>query len=277
MHDPDTLWSTLGADDRSTAYDNGNAVADSAALNKVRVDASAQYRAAHPGALDLPYQPGDRTAWDLYPAADPAAPCLVFIHGGYWWKNRRQDFACLAEGIAAHGWSVAIPGYDLAPDVSVTAIVAEIRTALDWLQANGPAHGIAGTTILSGWSAGGHLAAMTLDHPMVAAGIGISGVYELGPLRDTNLNQYLRLTDADLALSSPLRLPVIDKEFAIAYGSLELPALVHSSRKFHAHRAAQHAPGALLPVAHADHFTIITQMRDPDSRLIRAIRDLVPR
>lgn len=274
MQNPHDDWAVLGAAARTAAYDNTNAVPDSAKLNQIRIEASALYRAAHPGALDLAYQPGERTAWDLYPAADPAAPCLVFIHGGYWWKNRRQDFACLAEGIAAHGWSVAIPGYDLAPSVTIRAIVAEIRAALDWLQLHGPAHGIAGRVIVSGWSAGGHLAAMALDHPLVAAGIGISGIYELGPLRDTDLNTYLRLTDADLAEASPLRLPVVDKDFAIAYGAAELPALVHSSRDFHAYRAAQQAPGALVPVAHADHFTIIAQLRDPDSRLTRCMLDL---
>lgn len=274
MENPTAIWSTLGSEARSAAYDNTNAVPNSASLNQARIDASARYRASHGGALDLPYRTGERTAWDLYPAADAAAPCLVFIHGGYWWKNRRQDFASLAEGIAAHGWSVAIPGYNLAPAVTVTEIVAEIRTALDWLQQHGPTRGIAGRVIVSGWSAGGHLAAMALEHPLIAAGLGISGIYELGPLRDTNLNQYLRLTDSDLSQSSPVRLPVILKEFAIAYGAAELPALIHSSRDFHAHRAAHHAPGMLLPIAHADHFTIIAQLRDPESRLIRCILDL---
>lgn len=274
MQNPDTIWSTLGTAERSAAYDNTNAVANSAELNQERIEASAAYRATHGGALDLAYRPGTRTAWDLYPAADPGAPCLVFIHGGYWWKNRRQDFACLAAGVAAHGWSVAIPGYDLAPAVSVSEIAAQIRAALDWLQEHGGAHGIAGRVIVSGWSAGGHLAAMALDHPLIAAGIGISGVYELGPLRDTNLNEYLRLSDDDLTQASPLRLPVVDKEFAIAYGAAELPALIHSSRDFHAHRAARQAPGVLLPVADADHFTIIAQLHEPDSRLIRCILDL---
>ena len=43
----------------------------------------------------------------------------------------------LVEGVAAHGWSVAIPGYSLAPDASLTQIVAEISGALDWLAKNG--------------------------------------------------------------------------------------------------------------------------------------------
>jgi arylformamidase len=48
--------------------------------------------------------------WDLYPAADPKAPCFVHIHGGYWQRGSKQIFACLAEGALANGWSAALPG-----------------------------------------------------------------------------------------------------------------------------------------------------------------------
>jgi acetyl esterase/lipase len=154
-------------------------------LNAARIQASQAFRAARPGHLDLAYGPGERNKWDLFPATDAAAPCLVFIHGGYWQMNRREDFAAVGEGLASHGWSIALPGYTLAPEATLTQIVAEIGAALDWLAANGKGHGIAGPIILSGWSAGGHLTAMGLTHPAVKAGLAISGVFELGPVRDT--------------------------------------------------------------------------------------------
>jgi arylformamidase len=69
-----------------------------------------------------------------------------------------------------------VPGYTLAPDAGLTQIANELRTALDWMAANGREHGIAGPTIVSGWSAGGHLTALLLDHPKVVAGLAISGV-----------------------------------------------------------------------------------------------------
>ncbi len=65
--------------------------------------------------LDLPYGERANNKIDLYPAAQPDAPCLVFLHGGYRQRNSRELFAMLVEGVAAHGWSVAIPGYSLAP------------------------------------------------------------------------------------------------------------------------------------------------------------------
>jgi arylformamidase len=262
-------WGAMSRAARDAAYNNGAAVANSAALSQERREASAVYRAAHGKALDLPYGARDRNKWDLYPGTEAATPCFVFIHGGYWQMNDREGFACLAEGLAAHGWSLALPGYTLAPDASLAAIVAELRAALDWLAENGPRHGVAGPIVVSGWSAGGHLAALLLDHPAVAAGLAISGVYELGPLRDTYLNDKLRLTDDEIGALSPLRLPVVQKPLVIAYGSNELQALVNDSRMLHARRAAAHAPGALVPVAGADHFTILRELRSPSGALVR--------
>jgi arylformamidase len=201
-------WATLGQAARDAAYNNNLAVANSAALVERRNAASAAFRAAHPAGLDVPYGPAPRQRFDLFAASSAVAPCLVFIHGGYWQRNTREDFACFAEGVLTHGWSMALPGYTLAPEATLTEIVGEIRRALDWLAADGSKHGVgAGPIVVSGWSAGGHLTAMALDHPRVAAGVAISGVYELAPIRETYLNEKLRLTDAEIAAFSPLRLP----------------------------------------------------------------------
>lgn len=268
-------WGAMSRAARDAAYNNAAAVANSAALSQERREASSAYRAAHAKALDLPYGAGGRNKWDLYPGADAAMPCLVFIHGGYWQMNDRESFACIAEGLAAHGWSVALPGYTLAPDASLATIASEIRAALDWLIAKGPGYGIAGPVVLSGWSAGGHLAALLLDHPAVAAGLAISGIYELGPLRDTYLNENLQLSDDEIETLSPLRLPAVLKPLVIAYGSREVPALVNDSRLLHARRAAAHAPGALVPIAGADHFTMLHELRSPSGVLVRQALALV--
>ena len=273
---PQQVWASLDEARRNAAYDNNGAVANSATLVEARNAASAAYRKAHSDKLDIPYAPGDRTAFDLYPAPDPRAPCLVFIHGGYWLRNSREFFAAYAEGLAQHGWSIAMPGYTLAPQASLTAIVREIGAALDWLADHGAAHGVAGPVVVSGWSAGAQLAALHLGHRLVAAGLAISGVYDLKPLRDTALNDALKLSDEEIATLSPVRaVPAAPKPLAIAYGTAELPALVHHSRKLHALRAAAHTPGPLLPIAGADHFTILEELRRPDGQLVRAARRLI--
>lgn len=273
-------WAKLSQRERDAAYNNSDAVTNSAALIEQRNAASSAFRAAHakahPGLLDVAYGKGERTKLDLYPAKTATAPCLVFIHGGYWQRNAREDFAVYAQGVAAHGWATAIPGYTLAPDASLAQIVGEIDAALSWLVDHGLEKSIAGGPIIvSGWSAGGHLTAMALAHRGVTAGLALSGVYELAPIRDTYLNEKLRLSDAEIASLSPLRLPVVDKPLAIAYGTNELPALVADSRDLHARRSAAHAAGALIPVPRTDHFTMLDELRKPDGVLVKAALSLV--
>ena len=265
-----TDWGAMSRAERDAAYNNTAAVANSAALNAERIAASAAFRASVPGSLDLAYGPGERQAWDIFPGADPSAPCLVFLHGGYWQRNRREEFCCLGEGLRARGWSVALAGYTLAPEARLAQIVGEVTAALDWLAAHGEAHGVAGPVLLSGWSAGAHLAAMALGHPRVAAGLAISGVYELGPLRDTAINDALRLDDAEVAALSPLRLAPVAKTLAIGYGTAELAALAHDSRHLHGLRSEAHLSGSLVPVAGADHFSVLDSLRREDGVLARA-------
>ena len=268
--DPRGKWAELSQAERSAAYDNNAAVKNSPALIAERNEASSRLRGTLKSHLDLPYGERANNKIDLYLAAKPDAPCLMFVHGGYWQRNSRELFAMLVEGVAAHGWSVAIPGYSLAPEVSLTDIAAEIPRALDWLAAHGASYGIAGPVVLSGWSAGAHLVAMALDHPRVHAGLAISGVYDLAPIRDTGLNNALKLTDDEIATLSPLRLPVTPKRLDIAYGGNELPALVMDSINLHEKRATAQAPGKLIPVAGADHFTILEALRRPDGVLVEA-------
>jgi acetyl esterase/lipase len=254
-------WAALTQAERDAAYNNSAAVPNSADLVRQRNEASASFRAAHPTHLDLAYANAERTRWDFYPAANPAAPCFIFIHGGYWQMNRREDFAIFAKPFLAAGWSAALPGYTLAPEATLTQIAAELRSALDWFAENASSHGIASTQIiLAGWSAGAHLAALLLDHHCITAGLAISGVYDLDPIRDTYLNEKLKLSDDEIENLSPLRLPVIQKPLAIAYGTGELPALVNDSRALHAKRDAANAPGPLRPIVGADHFTILHEM-----------------
>lgn len=270
-------WMTMSLQARNLAYFNAAHVGAAFAQQKAEdwAAASKVFREQRPQHLDLAYGAGERTKWDLYPATDANAPCFVHIHGGYWQRGSREAFACLAEGALAHGWSAALPGYTLAPDASLTRITSELRSAFDWLAANGAAHGIAGPVIVTGWSAGGHLTAFLLDHPRIAAGLAISGVFDLAPLRDSpHVNDKVRLTELEIETLSPMRLQSVDKPLSIAYGTGELPAMVATSRDYHAYRSKSHLPGDLIPIVKANHFTILDEFRRPDSRLTRAAVEL---
>jgi hypothetical protein len=117
--------------------------------------------------------------------------------------------------------------------------------------------------------------ALALEHPAVSAGLAISGIFELAPIRDTNLNAALKLSDDEVVELSPMRRPVVHKPLAIAYGSAELPELRRQSRDFHALRSVAHAPGALLPVPGADHFRVLEALRVPGGSLLRLAATLL--
>jgi hypothetical protein len=126
-----------------------------------------------------------------------------------------------------------------------------------------------------GWSAGGHLTAFLLDHPTVAAGLSISGVFELAPLRDSaQVNDKVKLTEVEVETLSPMRRPSVNKPLSIAYGTGELPAMIATSRDYHAHRSDSHLPGDLIPIAKANHFTILDELRLTDSHLTRQVLQL---
>ena len=158
-------WGTFTKAERDAAYNNPAAVPDNPALNTAREEASARFRAANPEHLDIRYGPRPRNTMDLFPAADLHAPCIVFIHGGYWQRFDKHQFSNIIAGPHSRGWSAAMLGYTLAPDVTLTEIAAEINTALGWLATNGAVHGIAGPIVLSGWSAGGHLTCLLYTSP----------------------------------------------------------------------------------------------------------------
>lgn len=268
-------WGAATQRERDRAYNNTEAVPDSAALIEERNEASAAFRARGGHALDLRYGDSQREAWDIFRGPDPNAPVLAYIHGGYWQRNRREDFACMAEGALAMGWNVAMCGYSLAPEATMDRIVRQIHAALDWLSAHGAEYGAGGPLVLSGWSAGGHLAALGAEHPSVSAALAISGIFELGPIRDTYLNVALRLTDEEIVDLSPMRRPAVMKPMAIVYGGTELPELCRQSRHFHGLRAEAQAPGPLLPIPGADHFRVLDALRQPGGALLRVAAELL--
>lgn len=267
-------WNTMTLEARNLAYNNVEHVGPAFARGKTEgwLHISQDLRSREPAHLDLPYADGERTKWDLYPSENPQAPCLVHIHGGYWQRGSKETFACLTSGVRAHGWSAALPGYSLAPDASLSQIVAELRLALDWFSDNARRHGIEGPVILTGWSAGGHLTALLLGHPAVKAGFCISGVFDLGHLRDSpHVNDKLKLTETEVEELSPMRLPMADKPLTISHGSSELPAMIGTSRDYHRRRKDAHLEGELVAVPGKNHFTILDELLNPGSGLVSSM------
>jgi acetyl esterase/lipase len=256
------------------AYNNGAAVKNSEQKLAEWTERGRATR-ARPGArLDLAYGPRPRNKIDIVPCGQSGAPLFAFIHGGYWQRNSKEVFACMAEGPLAHGFDAALIGYTLAPDASLTEIVAEARAALRWLRARGPAFGIASRKfILCGWSAGAHLTAMTLAE--ADAGLAISGLYELEPCRLNYVNDKLKLTlDEQLALSPIRHLPAASPLLTVAFGTGELPEMQRQSRDYVAARRKAKLPTQELPLAGHDHYSILEELADPGGALTRCLVEM---
>jgi arylformamidase len=198
-----TDWRSMSQDQRDLGLNNGVAVPGGGEIVAGWTQRSAELRARRGAHLDLRYGPRDRNRIDFLKSAD-FGPTLVFIHGGYWQMRAKENFTLFAEGPMTHGINVAMIGYTLAPEATLDAIVAEIHAGLDFLADRLPAlGGDAKRIVVSGWSAGGHLAAMALAHPQVKAAMAISGIYDLEPIRLSYLNAKLGLDEAMSRHNSP--------------------------------------------------------------------------
>ncbi|MGQ0653291.1 MAG: alpha/beta hydrolase [Betaproteobacteria bacterium] len=258
-------WREMDQATLDAAYNNGRAVANSAELVADWERRSRLTRERVRCELDLRYGAAERNRIDLFRSV-PGAPLLAYIHGGYWQTRNKEIYSVLAEGPIAHGIDVALIGYTLAPEKRMDGIVAEIHAALDFLGKR--YRGIA----VSGWSAGGHLTAMAMPHPAVGAGLAVSGLYDLEPIRHTYLNEKLKLDEAEAKRNSPILLPHPGKPLVVAYGAAELPELQRQSRDY----AAAHKLRMEALEGH-DHFTILEELASPQGKLTALARTLLGR
>ena len=266
--------------DRATldaAYDNTGAVADSQDYRAHWWEASAAIRSQPQSKLDLRYGARPRAALDYFPSGATQAPLFVFIHGGYWQRNEKERFSFIVPGPRAHGINVAIPGYTLAPDARLTDIVAEIRQALSFLANRADDLGFDRSNIyVGGWSAGGHLTAVVVDHPAVCGAIPISGIFDLEPIALGVLNEKLQLSAEEVTqLSSLKNLPQCSPPLRLFVGAAELPELKRQSEEYAkaAHERGLPLSLTILPGHH--HFSILDELARSDGALTDALVDLI--
>jgi arylformamidase len=271
-------WRAMTQEDRDRGLNNGVAVAGSGDMVAGWDRRSAEMRARYSDHLDLRYGARERNRIDFLKAAD-GGPTLLFIHGGYWQMRAKEAFTLFATGPMAHGINVALIGYTLAPDATLDEIVAEIHRGLDSLAEQLPVLGGDPRRIaVSGWSAGGHLTAMALAHPKVKAGMAISGIYDLEPIRHSYLNVKLKLDEAMSRRNSP----IVEaggpmKPLALVAGSAELPLLRKQTADFAGHRAKFGLPVTYEEIPGANHFTIMDELALPTGRITTLIRQLFER
>jgi arylformamidase len=225
---------------------------------------------------DLAYGPGERQRLDWVPCGITGAPTFAWVHGGWWQRNDKARSFHVAAGLLPHGINFANVEYTLAPNASIDAMVFEVRLAMRWL-----AEQLAGLgadpsrLMIGGHSAGGHLAVMAMSEPAVRAGVVVSGLYDLEPIRHLSHNELLGLDESAAERLSPTRhVPAATGPLVVAVGSDDLPAFRAQSAAMHAAWTGAGHRGELLEIPGANHFTVLEALAHRTSPLAARIAAL---
>lgn len=233
-----------------------------------RIELSSGVRASRPAHIDCPYGKHDRQQVDVFlPEGSGSWPLLVYVHGGYWQRGSKNDCAYLATAWNERGVAVATIGYRLLLDTTLANIVADVGSALRLLQENRDTFAIdTHRVVLSGLSAGAHLAAMQLTSACAiepVAAVLLSGVYDPRPVKSTTpgalLTESLRAEMTDI---SPLGKPVRGGcRCLVAWGELETEVFHSQSQTLASSWVNFGTPAETVMIPGMNHFTVVDSLQ----------------
>src|SRR5262245_12922912 len=84
-------------------YNNRARIAEHPQIFARWAESAALARERLPGKLDIRYGSEAGETLDVFPAAQPGAPVLVFIHGGYWRSLDKSDHSFIAPAFVEAG------------------------------------------------------------------------------------------------------------------------------------------------------------------------------
>ena len=247
--------------------------------------ASAAFRDLAQARLGERYAAGPRCTLDLFgvPGATQPSPLLVFVHGGYWRALDNRIFSYLARPWVEAGIAVAMPAYDLSPSVGLPRIADELEAALRWIGERADELRIRrDAVVLSGHSAGAHLAMVLATREAARLGgidvvgvTGLSGLYDLAPLRRTSIAHDVRLGPDVLATLNPIDYTrFVPRSFVLGWGGLETDGFKAQSRDFAERLRGLGHPVVTVEAAGRTHFDLLDEIAGRESPLFAATRAL---
>ena len=246
------------------------------------ITASQHTRAHWPSQLDVAYGDGPAEKLDIFLTETPNAPIVIYLHGGFWKASSKNDRAFPAEAFGPAGAIWISQEYPLAPAATLDDMVACTRRAVAWVHEHAARFGGDPSRIfLCGNSAGGHLVAMAAATDWAAKGLPadlikgvttLSGLFDLIPLTHTRANGWLHLDLAAAVRNSPMfHLPDLPCPLICAVGEAEPPEFIAQSATFAEVWRQKGHPSAYLPMPDLNHFSIVTELGNPQSPLTRAM------
>lgn len=146
--------------------------------------------------FNIPYGRDRRQRYDVFIPTEHQTPLPVvfFIHGGGWRQGSKELHRYVGYALAQEGFVAVLPSYRLVPHATYPAQVEDISLALRSV-AEEISHlgGDPTRVVITGQSAGGHLAALAACDPkwthgfrraggIIRGWVPISGVYSFGAL-----------------------------------------------------------------------------------------------
>jgi arylformamidase len=239
--------------------------------------ASAEVRARVRREADLRYGAMPDEILDWFPTAAPAAPVLVFVHGGAWRGGRKEQYSFPAETLVAAGAHYVALDFASIASVRLPEMAAQVGRAIAWVSANARRFGAdPGRLNLAGHSSGAHLAAVAaaLDgpDPRIHGVLCVSGTYDLRATLLSARGGYIQLGPEEEDRLSPsrhagrIRCPVV-----LAHGERESPEFRRMAIEFDAALRGAGRPSELVVAPGLNHFEILETLRGPDGLLVRVV------
>ncbi|MBU2882807.1 alpha/beta hydrolase [Psychrosphaera sp. B3R10] len=243
---------------------------------------------------NLSYGSSDAEKLDLFvPHCDVtnSKTLYIYLHGGVWQELDKSVSGFAATNFQQHGDYFAVINYALLPDVNLAEIIEQNRRAIAYLYENASSFGFDPKRIvLIGSSGGAHIAAMmcathwpkwrsdndikiSLPKNLVKGVVAISGIYDIEPITNTDINDVLRLPEDQIAVYSPIRLKFKNNcPFVIAFGNNETSEFKRQSKEFAAHLEQQCIVNSVLEIESRNHFDVVLDLANVDSQLFKLSR-----
>ena len=224
---------------------------------------------------NLHYGDGANELLDIYPATQPSAPVMVYLHGGDWRALSKEDSGFAAPAFVAKGAMFVVLDFTLVPHTTLPAMGAQVLRALLWLQTHVAAHGGDPQRIhIAGHSSGANLVGQLLMNApagLIKSAVFISGLGDLEPVRLSFRNEKLNLS-ADLAAQVSLlkHQPGRVCPLLVAVGQMETEDYRRQSRDVANHWRAQGNDCELFELPGRHHFDAVLEWADPQSELFSA-------
>ncbi len=214
-------------------------------------------------------------------------PVVLFIHGGAWQFGSKEHGRRIALSLVTQGFVVVSINYRLSSEqnqVKFPDHIRDVAKSFAWVYQNiGKFGGNANEIFVSGYSAGGHLAALLALDPSHLHEVGltpknitgvicISGVYEISPTQP-ELNTPFSTDEKACRKASPLEyVSAVAPPFLVLYAEHELWDLGDMAKKFANKLISFGIETKLVQVENRDHLTIFQNVlrsrKDPANQTI---------